>query len=161
MRGRRPRRGQRSCPIGSEAASWRWHYDNVTSVWNKSISAGKRYIIVHTGNKGGFIDGAGLIFSTKNKRADYHDNMTSQLFEKWMAEELLPRLEKPSLIVMDNARYHYRLLEKSPNSSSTKDEIIKWLQAKLIDIPHHAFKCELLRIVEKHKPKQISLQLTY
>ncbi|KAJ8911357.1 hypothetical protein NQ315_011650 [Exocentrus adspersus] len=105
-----------------------WHDNDVKSVRKKHCSEGKRYIIVHAGNKEGFIDGAGLIFSTKNKSADYHDNMNSELFEKWMEEQLLPRLKKPSLIVMDNARYHSRLMEKIPNTQSTKDEIIQWLQ---------------------------------
>ncbi|KAJ8914699.1 hypothetical protein NQ315_017408 [Exocentrus adspersus] len=133
-----------------------WHDNDVKSVRKKHCSEGKRYIIVHAGNKEGFIDGAGLIFSTKNKSADYHDNMNSELFEKWMEEQLLPRLKKPSLIVMDNARYHSRLMEKIPNTQSTKDEIIQWLQSKNIPIPQHAFKCELLQIVHQFKPKNIA-----
>lgn len=132
-----------------------WHDSNVKSVWSKRSSECKRYIIVHAGNKDGFIDGAGLIFSTKNKSADYHDNMNSELFEKWMGEQLLPRLKKPSLIIMDNARYHSRFLEKIPNSQSTKEEIIQWLQSTNISIPQGAFKCELLEIVRQAKPQKI------
>lgn len=131
-----------------------WHDNNIKSVWKESSSDGKRYIIVHAGNKEGFIDGAGLIFSTKNKSADYHDTMNSELFEKWMEEELLPKLERPSLIIMDNARYHSRLLEKYPTTQSTKMEIIQWLQSKNIDVPVNAFKSELLEIVAQYRPTE-------
>lgn len=130
-----------------------WHDSNPKSVFNKKGNEGKRFVIVHAGNKDGFIDGAGLIFSTKNKSADYHDNMNSELFEKWLEENFLPKLERPSLIIMDNARYHCRLSENVPNTSSRKEEIIDWLRHQNIEFPPHAFKCELFQYVKQYKAK--------
>lgn len=130
-----------------------WHDDNIKSVFNAKQSDGKRYIVLHAGTKDGFIDGADLVFSTKNKSADYHDNMNSTLFEKWLEEQLLPRLEKPSLLVIDNAKYHSRLSENVPNASTRKADIISWLQSKNINFMENALKPELLQIVKQYKAK--------
>jgi transposase len=132
-----------------------WHDNDPRSVWNKRGTEGKRYIILHAGNSEGFIDGAGLIFSTKDKSADYHNTMNAEMFEKWIKEQLLPRLERPSLIIMDNASYHSRRVEKCPNAQWTKDNIIQWLRQKHIAVPEAAFKCELLELVQKYRPQGI------
>lgn len=44
------------------------------SVFNKKSIEGKIFIIVHAGNKNWLIDGAILIFWTKNKSLDYHEH---------------------------------------------------------------------------------------
>lgn len=39
----------------------------------------------------------------------YKNTMTSRLFEKWFKDRLLPtlnQLEQPSIIILDNARFH-------------------------------------------------------
>ena len=75
------------------------------------LSEGMRYVVIDAGNKEGFIKDAGLVFSTKGTE-DYHGCVTSRLFETWMQDELLPRLEKPSVIVLDNASYHSALVSE-------------------------------------------------
>ena len=51
----------------------------------------------------------------------------------WM-EGLLKSLEKPTVFVIDNASYHTILTEESrtPVTSTTKKEIITWLDKKKI-----------------------------
>lgn len=36
----------------------------------------------------------------------YKDTMTSDFFEAWFQKFLLPTLETPSVIIMDNAKFH-------------------------------------------------------
>ena len=36
----------------------------------------------------------------------YEETMTSDFFEAWFQKFLLPTLNKPSVIIMDNARFH-------------------------------------------------------
>ena len=53
--------------------------------------------------------------------------MTSEHFEEWINDILIPKLEPNSIIVMDNASYHSRRLQKIPTKSSTKQEMKDWL----------------------------------
>ena len=48
--------------------------------------------------------------------ADYQDDMNAELFERWFVNTLIPNLPKDRkvAIVMDNAKYHSRLIEESP-----------------------------------------------
>lgn len=46
----------------------------------------------------------------------YKDTMCSHFFEKWFKEMLLPILDKKSLIILDNARFHrMKILQKMAN----------------------------------------------
>lgn len=72
--------------------------------------------------------------------------MNSENFEKWLTERLLPGLQNPSIIVLDNAKYHSRVEEKQPTRSWTKEKIQIWLKTKNIDFSDTAFKAELLQI---------------
>lgn len=55
--------------------------------------------------------------------------MDGPSFEKWFAE-VLPTLEDNAIIVLDNASYHSRKLEKVPTTGSKKAEIQEWLRSK-------------------------------
>jgi hypothetical protein len=59
---------------------------------SKSLHKGK------SSTKEGFIDGGSLTFSTKNKSADYYDNMNAELYEKWFEEKLLLGLTEPTTV---------------------------------------------------------------
>ena len=73
------------------------------------------------------MDGADLVFRSKTNSADYHDEMNSEHFMEWMTEQLLPRLEEPSVIILDNASYHNKQRDKLPTSNDRKDNIKTWL----------------------------------
>ena len=51
-----------------------------------SESAGSRWIIAHAGTENGFVNGALLMFKSQSKSSDYHDDMNSTNFLKWMRE---------------------------------------------------------------------------
>ena len=100
-------------------------------------SRGKRIIILHAGSKDGFIPNA-LLLSAKNIKqssADYHEDMTADLFEKWAEQQLLPNIPPNSVIVMDNASYHSRQKTKIPNTSTKKADIFQFMKKKAWKYP--------------------------
>lgn len=129
-----------------------WQDNTIKTVYRRGkTSNGKRHIIVHAGSRQGFVEDAGLIFSTKNKSEDYHDNMNSELFEKWFEESVLMKLEEPSIIILDNARYHSRQEDPNPVASWTKSKIIEWLRKHNIDFEEGELKARLLERTKRHK----------
>ena len=68
---------------------------------------GKRLIFLHasTGSEG-LIDGCDLVFLSKSKDGDYHQEMNSVVFREWFENQLMPALKNPSLVKLDNASYH-------------------------------------------------------
>jgi transposase len=72
------------------------------------------------------------------------------LYEKWFEEKVLPGLTEPTIIILDNARYHSRMVETRPSSSWTKLKISEWLQNRNIDFDPDSLKCELLEISKKY-----------
>lgn len=77
---------------------------------------GKRLIVLHIGSDKGFLDGGLLCFASKKNSTDYHDEMNSDNFHEWF-ESIIPRLERNSVIVMDNAPYHSVRSEKIPTNA--------------------------------------------
>lgn len=118
----------------------------------KKTGEGVRYIILHAGSEDGFVENASLIFKAGYNLGDYHNSMNSDNFEKWFEHQLIPNLEEPSLIIMDNAPYHSRLVEKIPNQSWTKGSLIEWLQHRQIPFPISAMKDEIWNIAKKYLP---------
>jgi hypothetical protein len=110
-----------------------------------------RHIVLHAGSKEGFIPGAALIFSSKTNNGDYHGEMNEENFLTWFEEQLLKKLEEPSIIVMDNASYHSTLAEKTPNASWCKDNIKSWLQERHIPFTSELLKVQLLEIVTRYR----------
>ena len=108
-----------------------WQDDSSKSKRRRTTTEGKRFIVLHAGSIHDFAEDASLIFSTKNKSADYHDNMNSENFEKWLTKRLLSGLQNPNIIVLDNAKYHFRVEEKQPTRSWTKEEMQTWLKKRI------------------------------
>ena len=74
--------------------------------------------------------------------------MTSEHFEEWFHDSLMPNIPSNSLIVIDNAPYHSRRLEPVPNMSSRKQVMQDWLAAHGIEYPESALKRELYSIIK-------------
>jgi hypothetical protein len=88
---------------GGNRKSWQ---DGSMATTSKKTGDGCRYIVLHAGKEDGFVENAELIFKSTTRSGDYHDNMNRKNFENWFKTELIPNLEEPSLIIMDNASYH-------------------------------------------------------
>ena len=86
-----------------------WQNKDIRSCPTRHASSGGRYIVIHAGNKFGFVDGAGKVFATGKKPQpgdDYHGDMDGRVMKAWFTQKLLPNLNYPSIIVIDNAPYH-------------------------------------------------------
>ena len=117
----------------------------------KPSGKGSRLIILHAGCEQGWIDGAALVFQSKKSTGDYHDEMTSEHFEEWFHDSLMPNVPPNSLIVIDNAPYHSRRLEPVPTMSSRKQVMQDWLTAHGIEYPENALKRELHMIIKSNQ----------
>nr|CAH7758572.1 unnamed protein product [Callosobruchus chinensis] len=83
-------------------------------------------------SKDGFVANA-LRLSAINiaqSSADYRQDMTANLFEKWFVEQLIPNIPQNSVVVMDNAPYHSRQLHKIPSTATKKEDIISFMRNK-------------------------------
>lgn len=103
---------------------------------------GSRAIVVHAGGylgdgKYGFVNGAGLIFEGKKKnkdKEDYHTEMNGKAFKQWWTQQLLPNVPNNAVIVVDNAKYHNKLVPgtEQPTMSWTKPRLIAWAIEKKV-----------------------------
>ncbi|XP_031338217.1 uncharacterized protein LOC116178950 [Photinus pyralis] len=76
-------------------------------------------------------------------------------FEKWFEQQLIPNLDEPSLIIMDNASYHSGLVEKSPNQCWTKMSLIKWLTSRDITFAPTMMQDQIWEEVKNHIPPKL------
>jgi transposase len=115
------------------------------------ISKGSRFIIVHAGSEKGFIPNALLMYKSHQKTGDYHDDMNFTNYQKWLTEKLIPNLEPRSVVIIDNASYHNKLVNPAPTSNSKKADMIQWLTRKDIPFSSNMLKPELYRLICLHK----------
>ena len=132
-----------------------WQDNSLKSVRKPEGYDGKRFIVVHAGSSKGFVQGASLLFCSKSMTLDYHGEMNNTIFTKWITTQLLPNLEEPSLVIMDNAPYHSVLTEKQPSTSFTKAQITSWLKANNINYNEHLIKPELLQLAKNNKKENV------
>ncbi|XP_074035663.1 uncharacterized protein [Leptinotarsa decemlineata] len=130
-------------------SSRRAFLDGLSTGLTNPSGKGKRLIICHIGNENGFVAEGLWCFESK-KTGDYHEEMNGKSFEQWFSK-VLPHLEDNAVIVMDNAPYHSRRLEKIPRTSSKKVEIQNWLRSKNISFEDSMLRVQLLKIVKERK----------
>ena len=65
------------------------------------IGTGQRIIILHAGGEDRCV-----FCSVHLDGRDYHSEVNATIFEDWLLNRLLPCLQQPTCIVMDNASYH-------------------------------------------------------
>lgn len=116
------------------------------------VSSNNRIIILHAGTESGWIENALLLSARniKNCSADYHQDMDAKLFETWFEYQLIPNIPPNSVIVLDNATYHMRQIEKNPNTGTRKDKIVRFLRDHYIDVPSRSTKKILLDLVKEN-----------
>lgn len=117
------------------------------------FSKGERIIIVHAGSADGFVKGADLIFKSKSKSGDYHDDMNFENFKRWLENKLIPNLPANSILVIDNAPYHNKQDDRCPTQATRKAEIQAWLRRKGVEYTDIMLKAELLQLCKKNKPQ--------
>ena len=115
---------------------------------------GPRLIVLDAGSANvGFIPDAGIIFQSKTNSIDYHDEMNTTHYLEWFEDNLLRKLDRPSVVVLDNAPYHNsRTLEsRNPTTSWRKEDIQAWLTKQQIEFQDYMLKSELLEIAGRHR----------
>ncbi|XP_074645889.1 uncharacterized protein LOC141902148 [Tubulanus polymorphus] len=85
---------------------------------------GKGLIILQVGSTDGFVDVADLVFKSGGKNAECHQDMNGDNFERWFTAKLLPKLPPNSVIVMDNASYHFVQTERIPAKKTCKIDVL-------------------------------------
>ncbi|XP_043201307.1 uncharacterized protein LOC122370105 [Amphibalanus amphitrite] len=116
------------------------------------IGKGKRLVIIHAESRNGFVSNCFRAFWSDGKLADYHESMNSEYFEEWFSS-LIKQLQPNSVIVMDNASYHSRQLDKPPTAASKKEDLKAWLFHNDVPFEEDMLKVELLELVKKHQGK--------
>ena len=66
----------------------------------KPYGNGSSLIILHASSENGWVSDAALVFQSKKATGDYHNEMTSEHFEEWFHDSLLPNILPNSIIVM-------------------------------------------------------------
>jgi hypothetical protein len=86
-------------------ASHQWTPPNPSDARKISLNKGQRFVIVHAGCKTGLLPGCELVFKTLSTDGrDYHSEMNSVIFNKWVEEQLVPPLPPKSLVVNANGQ---------------------------------------------------------
>ncbi|KAJ4437060.1 hypothetical protein ANN_17195 [Periplaneta americana] len=135
-----------------------WQHKDVTGVLT-TVNASNRLIVVHLGGINGFVEGCELIYKAGTATGDYHGQMNSNNFEKWVVEKVIPNLSTPSVIVMDNAPYHGKQLDKVPTKSAVKKEMLDYLRRHGVPCEENMRKFTLFSLIEQIRPKQKVYQI--
>ncbi|CAJ0589553.1 unnamed protein product [Cylicocyclus nassatus] len=116
---------------------------------------GKRAIVVGAIAEDGVIPECTkvVVSGMRDLDGDYHKDMNSDLFEMWLTEAIPHMIRRANgkrvSLVVDNAPYHSRQLEKIPTTSSTKNQIREYLGAHGVTVPENATKAGLLKQVKE------------
>eukprot|EP00170_Pyropia_yezoensis_P003027 contig_12710_g3034 len=108
-----------------------WNDGNLRARLNVPSGKGGRIIIAHVGSRStGLVKDAALVFIGKKKTGDYHGEMNSQVWLKWLQDSVLPKM-KGGVLVVDRAPYHMVLTDDTRPASSKlrKAELADWLEA--------------------------------
>lgn len=114
-------------------------------------------------DRGGLVPGTVWAFCPQLKGAhtgDYHKVFNGQNFVKWWKEQLLPNLKEPSLIIIDNAKYHKVLPEGTPNPWKMKKEecrqyLLNFGYALEPELSALRLKEMVRQHIEKHVPIEV------
>lgn len=134
----------------NHTVSKNWTDDTAASTSSVPMGKGERLIICHAGSTCGFVSDALLAFKSK-QTVDYHEEMNAEIYEGWF-KEMLQSLEEPSIIIMDNATYHSRQIDKMPTQANKKQEIIDWLQRHGENVDSVLLIVQLVNILKSKKP---------
>ena len=106
--------------------------DETNDGFKQNINKGQRLIMIHAGGAEGFVPGAFTSWKSNCSTGDYHNEMNFENYKKWMQEKLIPNLPPRSVLVIDNAPYHNKQLDKCPTSATRKQDMQDWLRSKNI-----------------------------
>ncbi|RCN45203.1 hypothetical protein ANCCAN_08776 [Ancylostoma caninum] len=114
---------------------------------------GRRAIVIGAITEEGVVPGCTRVIISRRASVDqdYHREMNHPMFEEWL-RECIPRMQyvaagRPVAVVIDNAPYRSRQLEKIPSNSSTKATIVDYLRSKGVEVALDSSEKDLLQEV--------------
>ena len=112
---------------------------SVVSVFVKKIFT-KNHSDIHyflTDFSNGFIPGSLPLCGKKllDAFADYHQDMNANAFENWFLEKLIPNLLEKLVVILNNASYYCRQVDKIPNMNRKKAEMLDFMKRNSITVP--------------------------
>ena len=114
-------------------------------------------------NKARLVPGSIFAFcpnNTKDHKGDYHKVFNGNNFLTWWSEQLLPNLQEPSIIILDNAPYHLVCGNDVPNAHKMKkQERVEYLLSKnqVVDLSMTAI--ELKDQVRKYIKEMVPVEV--
>ncbi|KAK6018336.1 hypothetical protein OSTOST_16083 [Ostertagia ostertagi] len=108
---------------------------------------GKRGIVIMALCEGGIIPGCTRVLVCGPRTAQYSE-MDHTIFEEWLRSSIPLMREfaagRNVTLVLDNAPYHTRVLERVPTRSSTRQEIMDYLASHGIEVALDSTRASLL-----------------
>ena len=130
-----------------------WYFEEDGPWVKKPTGKGPRRIIVHAITHAGWVDGAQLVFESKQQTGDYHGQMNWDNFSRWLTTQLVPNIPAQSLIILDNAPYHNPLVDDAfPTQRTLKKELCEWLEHNGIPWTEDMLKPELFELCQRLAP---------
>ena len=119
--------------------------------------------ITEEDNRGGVVDGFVWTFCLQQKKdhkGDYHKVFNSTNFIQWWTERLLPNLTQPSLIIMDNAKYHCTYTANIPKLSAKKGILTTFLLLRNVPVePNDTVAILKDKIKEQRKKEKMQCKV--
>ena len=88
-------------------------------------------------DRGGVVAGTVWSFCPQQKnmhKGDYHKVFNSTNFLQWWRDQLLPNLKQPSIIIMDNAKYHCTYPADVPVGRKKKEDYIAYCHSRNLPV---------------------------
>ena len=93
-----------------------------------------------------------------NQTSDYHKNFNAENFYKYFTTKIMPNLKQPSVIVLDNAPYHFIMEKKEfTPKSATKTQLQDWLIGNKIYFDKSFLLNDLKKLCYKHWTPPINI----
>jgi hypothetical protein len=135
-----------------------WQSDDVMGI-QMNVNSGNRLIMLHVGGINGFVPNSHLVYRAGSATGDYHGQMNSANFEKWVVEKLVPNLTPHAVIVLDNAPYQCIPIDKPPSAYALKSNMISWLRNSGVDCNETMCKDSLYKLIVPLKPKEKAFKI--
>lgn len=127
---------------------WSWFPDNEPSAAIAAkASKGDRWTVINAGGADGWVPRV-LFLRMAESSGDYHGTITGPAFERWFTDWLLRVLQKPSLIIMDNASFHRK--RDHTISAMGVDALRTRLTRYRVAVKPGALRADLVALVKQH-----------
>ena len=81
--------------------------------------------LISDNDKASLVPNSLWVFQSQKSSGDYHQNFNGSNFVHWFKTQLLPNLSEPSLIRLDNAKYHRTKPTTTPNARQLNKALLQ------------------------------------